>query len=570
MQKPAQSSTTLVLAAFALMAVMAAPAAAQQDARDVLGATSLPFVRLLDTGTSSHAALGERAPDARWRVLAEGQTAHEFAGDAVLLNNRIALLLPTGGRAAELYAKTPSGLKRRATVAPAGAGLTLTATRVVENQLSGATIEAVFAPAAVVRFRLTTGQAILTALPGPGMDRLNIAAGAPYVLVSDFFADDALYAAGKLAGERVGLPLENSFLALLEGADSLLMCIWRSNQRAVDVAFAPAGRGPSASCRVACATGEEVWLALLEAPGIWHARSLASAEPDDGLILDWRPPFPARWRASFADGRGKAVSRDFEARGEGAALEEPRRSRSAEGGTSVRPPPADDLNADVVVLYPLDRTRATPLTAFCPIDVMRNTLGVGPCQYVLAAEGLDAEADPTPAEVTQWVERLFRRKRAERQADAVRERLAQMAAHVGHLLERIEEYDALAADVEERCAEATAGGEVEQLCNIARELRRAIERGRQAMGTPAAAAALAEALAALIGREDAYARSQPIGEELRAIGAAQDATLARCRMAARRMREIARMAEAREPAAAAAIAEVWTGAEEVLHGARGH
>ncbi|KPK64633.1 MAG: hypothetical protein AMK73_04570, partial [Planctomycetes bacterium SM23_32] len=450
--------------------------------------------------------------------------------------------------------------------------LALSEVRIVENELSGATVEAVFAPAsapasgaaAVVRFRLTTGEAILTAVPGQGVEKLDVRARASYVVVPDFFADDAVYAARALGGQRVGLPVENSFLALLEGEDSLLMCIWRSNERAVDATCTAVGPGPAASCQLRCTGGEEVWLALLEEPGIWHAESLAGTEPEGSITLQWQPPFPAKWRGSFVGERGTAVSRDFGEPNEETMRAAPWGCWFTDEGAVVRPPGPEEAEADLLVIYPLDRSRSTPLTTFCPIDVMRNTLGVGPCQYVLAVEGLGAEADPTPAEVTQWVERLLLHKRAERQADAVRERLAQMTAHLGHVLARIEAYDAFAAEVEHLCTEAAASEGAEGPRRVARDLRRAIARGREHMGTPAEAAALADAMAALIGREDAHVKSQPLGEKLRGIGAAQDATLARCRMAARRMREIARTAPGREPGAAGLAAEVQARAEAML------
>src|SRR5262249_39437833 len=43
------------------------------------------------------------------------------------------------------------------------------------------------------------------------------------------------------------------------------------------------------------------------------------------------------------------------------------------------------------VIYPINRVKQTPLDAYTVVDVMRNTLGVGPCEYVLDLEGQQAE-----------------------------------------------------------------------------------------------------------------------------------------------------------------------------------
>src|SRR5262249_47429160 len=44
-----------------------------------------------------------------------------------------------------------------------------------------------------------------------------------------------------------------------------------------------------------------------------------------------------------------------------------------------------------VVVYPINRVKQTPLDAYTVVDVMRNTLGVGPCEHILDLEGQKAE-----------------------------------------------------------------------------------------------------------------------------------------------------------------------------------
>ncbi len=41
-----------------------------------------------------------------------------------------------------------------------------------------------------------------------------------------------------------------------------------------------------------------------------------------------------------------------------------------------------------VLIYPLDRREKTPVEVFTPVDIMRATLGQGPCEYILDLEGL--------------------------------------------------------------------------------------------------------------------------------------------------------------------------------------
>ena len=42
-----------------------------------------------------------------------------------------------------------------------------------------------------------------------------------------------------------------------------------------------------------------------------------------------------------------------------------------------------------VLIYPLGRVASTPLNVFTPIDLMRETLGQGPCEYILDVAGIN-------------------------------------------------------------------------------------------------------------------------------------------------------------------------------------
>ena len=50
---------------------------------------------------------------------------------------------------------------------------------------------------------------------------------------------------------------------------------------------------------------------------------------------------------------------------------------------------------EFVLVYPSDRKKDTPLATFTPVDIVRNTLGVGPCEYVLDREGLQGRSANT-------------------------------------------------------------------------------------------------------------------------------------------------------------------------------
>ena len=105
----------------------------------------------------------------------------------------------------------------------------------------------------------------------------------------------------------------------------------------------------------------------------------------------------------------------------------------------------------------MDRSQATPLTTFTPIDILRSTLGVGPCQYILQTEGLASDANPTPDNVMTWVEKQFNRKKEKKAAGEIRQRLAQMVEHIGQAQARIDRYGGMFEELDRLCGEAAAG-----------------------------------------------------------------------------------------------------------------
>ena len=183
---------------------------------------------------------------------------------------------------------------------------------------------------------------------------------------------------------------------------------------------------------------------------------------------DWKPPFPAKWRSSFVRENVIADSWDLD------------RGPSPEQSAGKHQGP--------LVIYPIDRSTATPLTATCPTDVMRNTLGVGPCQYILACEGLASQGDPTPNSVMGWVEKQFEHKKQQKAADDIRERLAQMTQHVADARVRIERYKQFAGQARKTLAGKPGS---DQFRAILDDLERCVAAGLSPASAPERARQLA-------------------------------------------------------------------------------
>jgi hypothetical protein len=179
------------------------------------------------------------------------------------------------------------------------------------------------------------------------------------------------------------------------------------------------------------------------------------------------------------------------------------------------------------------------------MDVLRNTLGVGPCQYILQTEGLGSENNPTPDNVMNWVEKQFAHKKQKKSADEIREMLGQMDAQVVATQGRIERYAAFARDLHKLVGqqELMPGGAtgMMSLGDTRAYLDRCLadDAGTQAVRRTQQ---LTAAVADLIDKADAADACRKLGAEARQIGLAQERTLARCRLAVRWVREQAKMA----------------------------
>ena len=549
-----------------------------------------PLTYLFDTGSaaSERIAADELEAKTGWTLLAEEDLEHAFKGDAVLVNDKLTVVLRAQGPGAEVYSQTAAGPTGRAVLMclPSGAtGVTgLASVQIVQNNPGAVAVEATWTTAGgpgrcSARYRLTTGERTVEMSAHRAAERLLVVCRTRYVVVPDFFGDDMVFGPAALSRARFGLPAENLLLQLIRGRCAMVMCVWESSKQAAYAHLrSEGGKHVISGCEVQGVEGKRLWVAFLEGPNLWHERAIPALDANREILLDWKPPFAAKWRADLAGPDGVAESAYFRGSGEGDqvadTLGERRQQCRFEADRAlvrIRPTagtgPLAGQSPRTLVVYPLDRSRATPLTAFCPVDVLRSTLGVGPCQYVLQTEGLTSQTNPTPDGVMDWVESRFEKKRETESADQIGELLGQMTEHVGHVQARIEQY----ADFARRVRELSSGYRQEDAFEAAQTLDRILDgldetlsAGRSAEEPAQRATVLAEAIVGLIGGDNALAECRRLGVEIRRIGVVQERTLSKCRMAARRLKQQSRAVADGGPGSVELAKEIWTRAERIL------
>ncbi len=192
--------------------------------------------------------------------------------------------------------------------------------------------------------------------------------------------------------------------------------------------------------------GKPIFVAILAAKAIWHDRDVRGEPAQKPVALDWQRPFEAKWRVDFtlregtychdmmtdllswdavytAEWTGKkeadgsptmslqglwpyflipawirndtkgdnrfyiALYADMNKRKAVEAHNKKLRASAKQTKTPFVPVYPTNVFEQVVV-YPLDRRKDTPLQVLTPVDIMRETLGQGPCQYILDLEGI--------------------------------------------------------------------------------------------------------------------------------------------------------------------------------------
>ncbi len=191
--------------------------------------------------------------------------------------------------------------------------------RILENNPGAVMLVAGFTAAdggkCSLTYRLTAGQAIVEVRPGEGAGRLLVECAARYVVVPDFFGDDMVFGAEMFARRRLRLPAENFFVSLLDRGNALVMCVWQSRkQEAVAVAEPRKQPNVTTGCEIQALKDKSLWVAVLEGPDVWHERAVSAGDAKAELTLDWKPPFPAKWRADLLAGNGLRARGIFKAR----------------------------------------------------------------------------------------------------------------------------------------------------------------------------------------------------------------------------------------------------------------
>jgi len=140
--------------------------------------------------------------------------------------------------------------------------------------------------------------------------------------------------------------------------------------------------------------------------------------------------------------------------------------------------------------------------------------------------------------VSRWMEEQFRKGKLKKESAALRERLDQMTRHVEDVQGRIRDYGKLADSIQLACADPGPNGPLAQeVLKLLEEMRRAVAEDENIHRS---AEQVTQEVLALAEKEGGADEWQAEMVKVRALGAAQDSSLARCRMVLRQVIQLCR------------------------------
>jgi hypothetical protein len=232
-----------------------------------------------------------------------------------------------------------------------------------------------------------------------------------------------------------------------------------------------------------------------------------------------------------------------------------------------------------VLIYPLKRARSTPLDQFTVVDLVRATLGVGPCQYILDVEGQGSHYEGmATCGARDALGEIYRNHQQKQKRAEIEKVLQQVVVFVKHIRGRIEDYVAFAHDLtsyldqqQEKHPELAAW--LGEMRSLTAKVDEHVAARKESIKTPQYVIDLTGKFRLTVmdyEGADALEKCEAITNAIVEVGGNQDELVGECRMVVKAIRQRAGLALAVEPRAAEIAREIRDRSHQVLRNPAGH
>jgi len=501
--------------------------------------------------------------------------AYAFKGDAVVENRQLIAAVSARAGGMVVYSKTDSNTQ--ITIVPRslkGRAVSTTQCSIIQNTGDEATLEVSFSAkgeAETLRALFSLGRTgIITIRPTGRMKGVSLISDIEYGVVPSFIGDDLVFDPKQYPSlDRLCMPAENLLLGLLKGRHSMLVVTWPKGKQAVTLSLNTETRAQGLINSVDLDNdGKDLYVSLLEAPGIWHKESLERTYLERDITTRWKRPFSAKWKTQLLESRTKTTFAFKEAkqniwRGVVGSYTYPVwfDGDAAVYRLSKRIPPKGES-----IIYFTER-QGTPLSVSAPVDIMKASLGRNMVDAMLDVPGRQLRTHhrrgaegirrACTCGCTEAIEAVFKAGQEVDRKQYVEDAVADMVYFVARHVARLDEYQAFAKDMIEFLAltRKTAGEArpfVDSMVEITKDLQTEYDRAKENMKTLGYADELARKTKALSRdkKPDNLKACLELGKQWRAMGGAQDDVLAQSHRIARKLFQEAGYRGAETPKAA--------------------
>ncbi len=310
----------------------------------------------------------------------------------VLLENEYLNVVFGPRRRGEVLVYSKSG-ENRTILTPlqlSGKAAKITHLEVLQSSDDAASIKACFSADGIdscAVFSFSRNQ-IIQIEPAENMKGINISNPIEFAIVPSFISDDLILAPGDYPLETLHIPSENLLLGLLDGGNSMMVITWPEGEQRVRLNAADERRFRSIDFEN---DGKSLYLAVLDAPGIWHREALQRSYLEKDIAIEWKRPFPAKWitqlyedgvKTTYTFKESKPGTRGFWRAGVGyytypVWFQEDKTYYRL--GKKV-PPKGESL------IYFVER-KGTPISMPTPVDILRQTLDDETYANLIDSEG---------------------------------------------------------------------------------------------------------------------------------------------------------------------------------------
>jgi len=225
------------------------------------------------------------------------------------------------------------------------------------------------------------------------------------------------------------------------------------------------------------------------------------------------------------------------------------------------------------VIYPINRLPETPITTYTTVDVVRSTLGVGPCEYILSVEGQRQDhVGRATCHVRRLLNEIYENKQQKSRQKEIEIYLGDALDFVKHIRSRIDLYIEFGQEMRKYlAAQKKAHPEQEQplteMETIIGELDERLADRRDGIKSPEYVIALNNDFRKnLLNYDgpDSLDRLKTYTDALTRVGGSQDGLVGECRWIVRTLRQRAALAMAVDPKFAEIAKEIRVRTQTVL------